>query len=181
VLSPVRLSVAGLAIILVFGAGIWVGRATSPPPIEILLPPSVSPSSADLRVDVKGAVRAPGVYHLAPNARVIEALDAAGGAVEDADLNQLNLAAKVTDEGLVVVPRKGETLPNSAPRGLLVNINTANEAELKTLPGIGDVRARQIAQSRATDGQFVDPIDLLSRNLVPTSIFEQIKGNISVR
>lgn len=180
-MSPGRVSVAGLALILVFGAGIWVGRATSPPSIEILLPPSVSLSSADLRVDVKGAVRAPGVYHLAPNARVTEALEAAGGAKEDADLNQLNLAAKVTDEGLVVVPRKGETLPNAAPRGLLINLNTANEAELKTLPGIGDVRARQIAQSRATDGLFTDPLDLLSRNLVPTSIFEQIKGNITIR
>lgn len=158
-----------------------MGKATNPPSIEIVLPSNRSSSSADLRVDVKGAVQAPGVYLLAPNARITDAVEAAGGPAEDADLAQLNLAAKVTDEGLVVVPRRGELLPGAAPSGLLVNINTATEADLRALPGIGDVRARQIVSSRSTDGPFSDPLDLLVRNLVTSSVFERIKSNITVR
>jgi competence protein ComEA len=118
--------------------------------------------SADLVVDVQGAVKHPGVVLLPPGSRVADALDAAGGYARDADLNaaaaSLNLAATLTDGAQVYVPvigvaggsgSGGGTAGGGATGGSgLVNLNTATPEELEALPGIGPVTVQKIVAAR---------------------------------
>lgn len=119
----------------------------------------------------------PGIVELASGSRVFEALDQAGGALLDADLAAINLAAPVQDGLQIRVPLQGETLAPVAPDGATdggptanslgandaaapVNINTAGVDELETLPRIGPVLAERIIQWRAAHGAFSRPEDL---------------------
>jgi competence protein ComEA len=124
------------------------------------------PTDADAEpvvVDVDGAVRRPGVVQLVAGDRVIDALEAAGGVLRRGDTGALNLAEVVLDGQQVVVPRRGganvdapavaaPTAPATA--SALVNLNTATEAELDTLPGIGPVLAAAIVEWRTQNGGF---------------------------
>lgn len=82
------------------------------------------------------------------------------------------------------MPRTGEAPPVVAGAaqspGPLVNVNTASQEELESLPGIGEVRAQSIIQSRTVDGAFVQPEDLVLRKLLPRSVFDSISGLIVV-
>ena len=138
---------------------------------------------ADIRVYVTGAVREPGVYPLGSDARWIDAVEAAGGATDDADLTAVNLALRAKDEDQIVVPRivrTGIAVAAVAEAPQLVNINTADQAELETLPGIGEVRASRIIDSRDSEGAFTQSEDLLLRDLVPDSVYEEIEPLITV-
>ncbi len=133
----------------------------------------------DIRVYVTGAVHNPGVYPVREDQRWIDAVEAAGGAAPDADLNGVNLARRVHDEDQIVVPRLGQGAVAGVSQTPLININTAGEAELTSLPGIGDVRAGRIMKSRTDDGLFASIDDLLSRQLVPKSVFDDISSLIT--
>ncbi|MBG6180084.1 ComEA family DNA-binding protein [Arthrobacter sp. CAN_A1] len=138
-----------------------------------------------LLVHVAGAVARPGVVELAAGARVFDALDLAGGALPEADLAAINLAAPVQDGQQIRVPLEGEVLPGGllppAPGGSggasssgadaplpadtagasgIVNLNTAGPDELETLPRIGPVLAERIVQWRTDHGGFTRPEDL---------------------
>jgi len=130
--------------------------------------------TTDIRVYISGAVQNPGVYPAQPGDRWIDVLETAGGATSDADLNAVNLSRRVQDEDQIIVPGLGQTAVSGASRSPLVNINTASETELEALPGIGEVRAGQIVQSRSSDGPFATVDELLVRELVPQSVFEDI-------
>ena len=78
-------------------------------------------------------------------------------------------------------PARGGDSPATNGQKPLVNINTANEAELQALPGIGEVRARGIVQSRTTEGPFASVEDLLTRKVVPQSVFTDIEPLITVQ
>ena len=138
----------------------------------------------DIRVYVAGAVERPGVYPLQSGDRWIDALEAAGGATADADLTRVNLARRAADEDQVMVPEVGQTVVAGAvdpiDAGLLVNINSAGEDELQALPGIGEVRSERIIQSRTVDGPFLQIEDLVLRELIPESVFEEIAPMITV-
>jgi competence protein ComEA len=131
---------------------------------------AASPSAADLVVHVAGAVMAAGVYELSAGARVVDAIEAAGGAVEGADLSAINLAAVLADGERVYVPLPGETPPAVVSPGGLgvsgigadgrVNVNTADAAELETLPGVGAVLAGRIIDFRTANGPFQQLGDL---------------------
>ena len=180
---PLRLLVAlgVLNLLLLGGMGVLTLRAASRSPIEIVLPPAGAGALQELKVNVSGAVQVPGVYLLAPGDRVEDALRAAGGAAEDADLERLNLAARLSDADQVVVPRKGQIspgLPDGRPK---VNINTASAAELGTLSGIGEVRSQQIVDSRTKEGLFLAPDDLVKRKIIPDSVYEKIKDQVVVK
>ena len=136
---------------------VWWARQPSSKPIDIL--PPVSPTAVVLRVDVTGAVRNPGVVRLPANAIVADALVAAGGPTDEADLDRLNKAAALRDGVQIHVPRRGEAVPTALPAAgavapgtpaptTRVNINTASLAELDTLPGVGAVTAQRIIDGR---------------------------------
>ncbi len=147
------------------------------PSVESYAPSTSSTTVASrLVVDVVGAVRNPGVVHIAAGARVLDAITAAGGATGVADLARLNLAAPVTDGSRIAVPQAGQPAPpldpgavsgagaangdsNGAASGP-VNINTATASELDALPGIGPATAQAIVSDRDAHGPFASVDDL---------------------
>lgn len=138
-------------------------------------------------VDVEGAVISPGTHELAIDARIQDALTAAGGLTENADKERvaktLNLAAKLTDGAKLYIPSIGETTTVSsgstvagANESGLININTAASAELEALPGIGPVTAKKVIDARPYS--TVD--ELLTKKVVSQSVFAKIKDKISI-
>lgn len=141
---------------------------------------------AEVVVSVVGLVERPGLHHLPGGARVADAIERAGGATDGADLAGLNLAQRLTDGDQVVVgttgPQSGPPLLGSAMIGAAdrapttgqntsgpptpntnaqntrarINLNTATEAELDALPGVGPVTAQAILAWRTTNGRFTD-------------------------
>jgi competence protein ComEA len=137
--------------------------------------PSGSPGPSVLYVHVAGLVRHPGVYEFQPGRRVVDAVMAAGGATKKADLDLLNLAALLTDgeqilvpaHGAVVVPPTGggdSPVGTTGASGGLINVNTATETELESLPGVGPVLGAAIIAYRTEHGPFptVDALDDVS-------------------
>ena len=142
-----------------------------------------------LVADVAGAVMKPGVYELKGNARVNEALIAAGGLGEEADREwvekNLNLAAKITDGQKIYIPSREESNTNKdSPRSTLqglslkekININTASSAELDTLWGVGEATAKKIIDSRP----YGAVEELLTKKAVKNNVYEAIKDSVSV-
>jgi competence protein ComEA len=121
----------------------------------------------DLVVDVAGKVRRPGIAVLPSGSRVVDALEAAGGARRGVDLTALNLARPVVDGeqilvGVAPAPGVAGTIDSPAPGGAaLVNLNTADQAALDTLPGVGPVTADAILAWRDTNGGFTSVDELL--------------------
>jgi competence protein ComEA len=165
------------------------GAPLSATPAEAAQPTEAPAASTTVTVDVAGAVKAPTVYVLPANSRVIDAIKAGGGATADADLDAVNLAEKVTDGEKVYVPRKGETgaagdvqagntigtgLTASAPAAgagsdkLIdpsdgqINLNTASVADLQRLPGVGPSMAARIIAFRQQNGGFKSIQDLMN-------------------
>lgn len=179
--------------------GIVLVRVRRPLPAPIVIDESTSlptptrfPTATPepIQVYVSGAVLHAGVYALPWDCRVEGALQAAGGATADADLVQVNLAQRLYDEEQVHVPRKGETVPPALPTpaskvasGVKVgklNINTASVADLDTLPGIGPALGQRIVDYRTTNGPFVQVEDIKLVNGIGDSVFERIRGLITI-
>ena len=159
-----------------------------PPPLERQVGDAAS-SNAEIMVHVTGAVVAPGVYAVHEGDRVVDAVEAAGGPSEDADLVTLNLARRVHDEDQVVVPRVGEQPAASQAEsaqtgasgdGAPIDINTASAAVLDSLPGIGEAYSNRIVDSRVASGPFQSTEDLVTRKLIPRATYEKIKSLITV-
>jgi competence protein ComEA len=169
------------------------GLAHRPPPLTFtVLPPQPTslptpmPTAAPIRCHIVGAVNAPGVYTLPPGARVQDALQAAGGASVDADLERLNLAAVVQDQQQVVVPRRqaattpGGTDALGGPGAGLVNVNTADSETLQTLPGIGPVIATRIIEYRDEHGPFATVEDLVAVKGIGEVTLEKLRPLVTV-
>ena len=177
------------------GAGLWYVRSL-PRPVEIAAAPSggtasapasVSPSpEVVVLVDVAGWVRQPGVYEFTEGARVIDAIDAAGGARSGAVLEALNLAAPLTDGTQILVPREGQEGMAPAPvtggavAGGLVNVNSAIATELEELPGIGEVIAQRIIDYRTENGPFATVDELVDVSGIGDAILESIRELVTV-
>lgn len=162
-----RLAV-GLAVLAVVGVvggyGVAVRGRPQPLAIESASPTPSSDATPRLFVHVAGAVRSPGLYRLPEGARVDDAIGAAGGPLEDADLDALNLAQALQDGDKVLVPAVGgSTAPAAAGEqaSSLVNLNTATAGELESLPGIGPALAERIVAFREEVGGFRTIDDLL--------------------
>lgn len=147
------------------GAGTGAGAASA-------TPASGASASTTVTVDVAGKVRSPGVAVLPGGSRVVDALRRAGGARPGVDLSTLNLARVLVDGEQILVGRPAAAAPpggqagavsGAAPpaTGPLVNLNTATEAQLDTLPGVGPVTARKILQWRSANGAFSAVDELL--------------------
>ena len=144
-------------------------------------------------VDVKGAVKKPGVYQLQSNSRVHDALEKAGGMTEEADLKSINQAQKLSDEAVVYVAKVGEnavdvttSAPASATSGTgqtksaLVNLNTATEADFQTISGIGQKRAQDIIAYREANGRFKSVDDLKNVSGIGAKTLEKLKEYVTV-
>lgn len=147
---------AGLVFAAVM-AGAWFGRGPSPPP-----PPleERSVGAPALTVHVAGMVVSPGLVEVAGDARIADAIAAAGGTRPGADVSALNLAAPVGDGQQIVVPAAGERdLPERSDGR--IRVNSASPEELEALPGVGPVLATRIAAYREENGPFATVEDLL--------------------
>ena len=155
-------------------------------------------------VHVAGAVKNPGVYNLPSSSRVIDAIEKAGGATENADLDQINLADYVSDGQKIEVPKltSGDTSLNyklitdeldkigankidstnekSSSKSDLVNINTADSSELQSLPGIGTTIANSIIEYRKENGNFETIEDLKNVSRIGDKTFDKLKDLITV-
>ncbi len=172
-MSVTRIGLAVVALVAAVAAVYAIFQALderSAPPIVI----EDAAANLPLVVEVRGEVEAPGVFTLSPGARLQDAIVAAGGLSEEADLSTVNLARRLRDGELVVIlalPAHGSTpvLPTDAtnnasaaedPRAR-ININTATAEELEALPGIGEVIAARIIEYREENGPFRSVDDLI--------------------
>lgn len=153
--------------------------------IEVPHPP------ATVLIDIKGAVKLPGVYELANGERIIDAVDKAGGFLASADTRKVNLAALLVDEMVIYVPEEGEdveglTLPETpSPEDgketgqSKVNINTATVEELTTLSGIGESKAKAILEYREENGLFKSVDELVNVTGIGEKSLEKIRDDIT--
>lgn len=164
--------VLGMGVLMGFVLGLsllWLLQRPQVAPIVVHAPPTpaplVTPTPAPIQVHVSGAVAQPGLYTLSAGARVNEAVQAAGGLLPNAAGETVNLAAFVGDGARLHVAAEGELVPPELAREIagdtrsgsmpahaaLVNLNTATQAELETLPGIGPAKALEIIAARPFD------------------------------
>ncbi|MFC3039121.1 helix-hairpin-helix domain-containing protein [Virgibacillus xinjiangensis] len=134
-------------------------------------------------VDVKGEVADPGVYEISTDARLNDVIQMAGGFTEGADQSQVNLAQKVTDEMMVLIPEKMDPLQNDgasegAPEKL--RINYATTEEIQGLSGIGPSKAEAIVQYREEQGLFQSAEDLLQISGIGEKTLEGLLDHIQV-
>mgnify|MGYP001822690119 FL=1 len=186
---PGRSRVAVIALVTAAALGgvvlAWVALDHRPgaPPVETLIPTlepvdlepptargATAPMNQSIVVHVAGAVHQPGLVELIDGARVADAIQGAGGATDDADLDRVNLATRLADEHRVVVPVVGEPIPEPVISGAdtadsqrpLIDINTAEPAELESLPGVGPATAAAIVAHREEHGSFTEVAGLLA-------------------
>ena len=148
-----------------------------------------SPEQDLITVDVKGAVKSPGIYDLPVGSRVHDAVQKAGGLTEEADSKSLNLAQKVSDEALVYVPTKGEeaasqqaaseTTPSTS-KDKKVNLNKASLEELKQVKGLGGKRAQDIIDHREANGKFKSVDELKKVSGIGAKTIEKLKDYVTV-
>lgn len=142
-------------------------------------------------VDLKGEINRPGVYHLAPDARVDDAIEMAGGFTVNADEKQVNLAQRVHDEMYLYIPAEGEeVLSPDAPTtadtseaggtGDKIRVNDASLDDLTTLNGIGPSKAQTILDYIEENGPFQDTSDLLNVTGIGEKTLEKLADDIII-
>ena len=142
-----------------------------------------------ITVDVKGAVKSPGIYDLPVGSRVHDAVQKAGGLTDEADSKSLNLAQKISDEALVYVPTKGEEVASqqaasgttpSTSKDKKVNLNKASLEELKQVKGLGGKRAQDIIDHREANGKFKSVDELKKVSGIGAKTIEKLKDYVTV-
>lgn len=166
----------------------------SPSPGE----PTASDTSGEIVVHVAGAVQSPGVYRLSLGARMLAAIEKAGGPTESADIHKLNLAAKVSDGLRIYVPEMRQlptpsvnakqtvTRPTASDSPIsnqesLIDLNVATSVQLQSLPRIGPVMARRIIEYRETQGSFSSVDDLVKVRGIGDKTLQQLRHLVVVR
>src|SRR5690625_4330881 len=173
------------------------------PPLQSPPPPAPVASSATITINVVGHVAKPGVHTLPAGARVVDAIEAAGGATAPADLTRLNLARVLSDEEYLAVlatsedppellephapAASGATPPDSGPGegegqggGGVLNLNTATEEQLQSLPGVGPVMAGRIVAWREEHAGFRSVDELHEISGVGAMRFAQLDPLVTV-
>jgi competence protein ComEA len=191
-MKQVGLVLLGLmAGLILAGALLIVTRLPAGKPVTLEEPPTQVP----IEVHVVGAILRPGLYRFPDGSRVQDAISAAGGLASGADLNALNLAAKLEDGQQLVIPYPGGAPPTPGPTqgfqvipGLgtptpsqsLININTGSAQDLNSLPGIGPSIAQRIIDYRAAHGPFSQIEDIMNVAGIGPATFDNIKDLITV-
>ncbi|WP_342602347.1 helix-hairpin-helix domain-containing protein [Peribacillus sp. FSL E2-0159] len=149
-----------------------------------------------IKVDVKGAVKSPGIFTAQAGDRVIDLISAAGSFTDKADKDKVNFAQIVEDQMVIYVPEIGEEdkgyLENmqvgssgdavsGGTSGGLVNLNTATQEDLETLTGIGPSKANAILEYRETVGKFKEVDELKKVTGIGDKTFERLRDSISVK
>lgn len=137
-------------------------------------------------VDVKGAVKHPGVFETTKDKRVKDLIEEAGGLLDDADTSTLNLSQKVKDQMVIYVLKHGEKPKQisdsgtSSSSGDVININTANLEQLMKISGVGKTKAEAIISYREKNGDFKKKEDITKVRGIGKATFEKIKDKIEV-
>ena len=195
-------SAVGLVILLI-GANYLRGQLSAPAHEEtaaVTIGLKEDHTTSRLKVHVVGAVARPGLYEIDAGSRVADALEKAGGATPAADLNLINLAAKLADGQQLVVPEKGDTAGlatgataasgagsagGTAGTGATavkqpINLNTATTEQLDALDGIGPKTAQKIIEYREAHGGFNSVEELMEVPGIGAAKFEQIKNQVVI-
>ena len=149
----------------------------------------------NIKVDIKGAVKNPGVYEIRIGSRITDLIKLAGGTTLDADLDATNLSSKLNDENCVVIYKKGEAekiksfqrntlgadISSADESSTIVNINTANKEELKTLTGIGDAKAAAIIKYREENGGFKSVEELTKVSGIGEKTLEKFFDKVDIK
>lgn len=216
--TGLALSLAIVGVVAIAAVGTWFLLRGSPAPAPIDLPradaagspggagagaatsgTATSEASAGITVAAAGAVVHPGVYVVPSKSRVADVVAAAGGTLPEADLDQVNLAAKVADADRVFVPRKGQPVPpvagdgsagnggstvGGSPSGSAdkpVDLNTATAEQLDALPGVGPATAQAILAYRlAHGGRFKSVNELLEVRGIGPAKFDALRALVRV-
>ncbi|MCA5012632.1 MULTISPECIES: helix-hairpin-helix domain-containing protein [unclassified Enterococcus] len=141
-----------------------------------------------LYVDIKGAVKQPGMYEVKMNMRVWDAVMLAGGFKEGADTKQVNFAEQLTDQMVIYVPLEGEDPPikknmtgeEDVAAASKVNLNLADESQLQTLSGIGLKKAQEIIRYREENGGFKSIEEIKNISGFGEKTFERLKEAITI-
>ena len=192
-LSAKAAVIGGILLILVGVGGLFSKKEESVEETEVVVTTVLAEKTevsttqeTVIFVDIKGAVKNPGVYQMKVGDRVKDALDAAGGLTEEADSQKVNLAKRLEDQMVIVVPKVGEeaeeisagvTSKEEAKEGK-VNINTATVEELKTLKGVGEKKAEAIIEYRKKNGSFKTKEDLMKVRGIGKKLFESFEERI---
>jgi competence protein ComEA len=186
---PIVLGVVTAILVAAIALAVYDQKSAPQIVIRDPLPPST------IVVEIGGAVATPGVYALPGSARLVDAIDAAGGAKPSADLAQINLAQRIRDEQKITIPvidslaeSAGDLatpMPSAQQRivgtaGDRININTATAAELVALPGIGESLAKAIVDDRLVAGPYQSVEDLARVSGISPRMVEEIKDLITV-
>lgn len=188
-----------VALIVMLGF-IYFLRRTDPPKTIALgtaaprptVTPSSTPTPVQILVDVRGAVVKPDIYKLPKGSRVEDALNAAGGASPDANLDRMNMVKTLSDGEQIVVPTRAPSTATPAPTSAnatpasasvsnKININAASAQDLDKLPGIGPALAQRIIDYRNANGPFKKIEDLKNVSGIGDKLFDQIKDLITVQ
>ena len=185
-LKSILYMTAGILLGLFIALLVWV-VARNPSGQAVTLRPV--PTERPIVVHITGAVPRPGVYALAQGARVQDGISAAGGFLAIANKTGINLARLLEDGEQLDIPYLEGEAPivlddpqvTEAPSSSeLININTASQTELETLPGIGPTTAQKIIQYREANGPFVNIEDIINVSGIGPGTFERIKDLITV-
>lgn len=203
--APIVAGIAGAAIVAA------VAMATRPPSptIEVRPREQIPSPTTMIYVHVAGAVAAPGVVSLPQGSRVFEAIQVAGGETDEADTTELNLAAPLVDGQKLVIPKRpgptafpiaaadpaapSEASPepavptvrpapqSAAAASARINVNTASQRMLESLPGVGPVTARRIVEHREANGPFVSVEQMRDLRIINNSVYERIKDLVTTQ
>ena len=192
-LSAKAAVIGGILLILVGVGGLFSKKEESVEETEVVVTTVMAEKTEEsttqetvIFVDIKGAVKNPGVYQMKVGDRVKDALDAAGGLTDEADSQKVNLAKRLEDQMAIVVPKvgeeaeeipAGETRKEATKEGK-VNINTATVEELKTLKGVGEKKAEAIIEYRKKNGSFQTKEDLMKVRGIGKKLFESFQERI---
>ena len=149
-----------------------------------------------IKVHISGAVKNEGVYELEEDARIIDAIEKAGGTLEIADMKNVNLASKLEDGMKIYIPKQGEEVTSSNQEveenialgntskessKRKININKASKEELDTLPGIGESTAEKIINYRKEHKSFKSIEELKEVKGIGDAKFEEIKDLVDIK
>ena len=180
----------GLLALGLCASGMWMLRpnqsteptALAAPADASMIDPTAAPTvEPQIVVYISGAVQAPDVYSLPTTARVKDLVVAAGGLAPDADADQINLAAKLTDGAHVTILRRG-AVTQAAPAGdsSTLDINSASASDFEKLDGIGTAIAQRIVDYRTANGPFATVEDLRKVTGVTSTVYGKISAKIRV-